>query len=129
MDSRKVFEKVNELMVEDWVMYRGEPIIVFEIDYYCNRIDTEPDGYDSIRYINLSDIQPIPLTSKILEKNGFQQISTNKYISSEVTIAVFAEEFLITVKSENAMGMFTLKYVHELQHVLRLCGIDKKIEL
>ena len=65
-----------------------------------------------------------PLTSKILEKN-FQEPTDG--------LSWFPEEggfncHTYVPKCEiNTFGLF--KYVHELQHVLRLCGIDKTIEL
>ena len=119
----------KDLMIGDWVLYN--PNVFIEDEYELTK-DTYPTKISCGEDIDLAFedcYSTIPITPEILEKNGFQQISTNKYISSKVTIAVFAEEFLITVKSENVRGMFTLKYVHQLQHALRLAGIDKKIKL
>lgn len=118
-----------ELMIGDWVMYRGEPTMVYEIDDYYERINTEPDGYNAITCVEISDITPIPLTTEILKKNGFQQISITEYVSGKVTISILIEGFLIIIKSGNARVKITIKYVHELQHALRLCGIEKEIEI
>ena len=63
--------EAKELMIGDWGLYKDEPIMVWEIDEYYDRINTEPDGYNSIRCIEISDIKPIPLTDEILGKNGF----------------------------------------------------------
>ena len=119
----------QDLMIGDWVQHASD-------NYFkVTRIDMWGDGstHFACGHPHLWDynnkFSPIPLTAEILERNGFQQISTNKYISSIVTIAVFAEEFLITIKSENAKIMVVIKYVHELQHALRLAGIKKTIEL
>lgn len=107
--------KPNELMIGDWVL-----------DKKTNR-PYKIIGTNDLLFHN--DYSPIPLTAEILEKNGFQQISTNKYVSGTVTIAIFVEEFLITIKSFGARVMITIKYIHELQHALQLCNIDKEIEL
>ena len=130
-------------MIGDWMMYRGEPIIVFEIDEYYDRINTEPDGYDSIRCINLSDLQPIPLTVEILRKNGFiikkkwAQIGNfgdNPLIMwhfvDDPILGDYNTELEIHQNDTDKVHIhIPCKYVHELQHVLRLCGIDKEITL
>lgn len=121
--------KTAELMIGDWVMRRGEPIMVWEIDEYYKRINTEPDGYNAITCIEISEVTPISLTTEILKKNGFQQISINEYVSGKVTISILVEGFLVTIKSGNARARITIKHVHELQHALRLCGIEKEIEI
>ena len=122
----------QDLMIGDWVMVTKCVADTHFIDY-PDKIESIRDGLVGLESDGLETIieriAPIPLTAEILEKNGFQQISTNKYVNGKVTIAVFSEEFLVTIKSENARAMFTLKYVHELQRALRLAGIDKTIEL
>lgn len=134
----------QDLMIGDWVMYRGEPIIIFEIDEYYERVNTEPDGYDSIRCIELSDLQPIPLTADTLERNGF----VKSYGVSDTPPYDKDEEgnMYYSFKGEhkfwgwwqpdntyyipaNAMGDIVIKYLHELQHALRLAGIDKEIAI
>ena len=80
--------------------------------------------------------RPIPLTAEILEKNGFKKQDDGCYI---ITLE---EENLIGVQPfENVNWIFganvfpniiehlNILYVHELQHTLRLCGIEKEIIL
>lgn len=135
--------EATELMIGDWVMYRGEPIIVYEIDEYYNRINTEPDGYDSIKCIELSELQPIPLTAEILEKNGFKikekWAQIGNFGNSPLIMWHFADDHILRhYKAElevhqNDTGKVHVhipcEYVHQLQHALRLCGIDKEIKL
>ena len=124
--------KAKNLMLGDLIQFDKDICVVEEV-----RIDgtvvlvSLNTGLTSIDgdQVSINEISPIELTTEILEKLGFQKISTNKYVNGKVTIAVFAEEFLVTVKSGNARVMITIKYVHELQHVLRLCGIEKEFEL
>jgi len=122
--------KTNELMIGDWVLYKGEPTIVYEIDDYYQRINTEPDGYDSIKCIEISEIESIPLTHDILEKNGWEERPTGhvfytdgkRYDNSLWYIFGF-NTFVVNTAE------FQIKYVHELQHILKLLNIDKEIEL
>ena len=80
--------------------------------------------------------QPIPLTEEILEKNGFEKQDDGWY---KITLE---EENLIGVQPfENVNWIFganvfpniiehlNILYVHELQHALRLCGIEIEIKL
>ena len=93
---------------------------------------------------NIEVIEPIPLTSEILEKNGFTKSTPplgiharcyeldNKKDKYHLTIADYNKykRLLLNVDSEDS-ECFNIKcdYVHEFQHALRLCGIDKTIEL
>lgn len=81
---------------------------------------------------SFDEIEPIPLTAEILEKNGFE------YINDEYGCWILGK--LELREREPYNGLFEveicisketvyLHYVHELQHALRLCKIDKSIEL
>lgn len=82
--------------------------------------------------------EPIPLTPEILEKNGFE---SNKNVFGGMNYALNADFFI-----ENRGDRFCLSrimaghkystfwvcdihYVHELQHCLKLVGIDKEITI
>ena len=128
--------KPEELMIGDWVLYKDEPIIVFEIDEYYNRINTEPDGYNAIRCIEVSDIKPIPLTEEILEKNFERDeerfVDCNEF--REIEITEYNDGMWQVVIDEIEMSdLPTWKMyvcdVHQLQHALRLCGINKELEI
>lgn len=121
--------KPNELMVGDWVqntfMGNKVPCKVVGISTditieYQNR---------TRKYEALKEVEPIPLTAEILEKNGFDVMVCNDGVK------LFAYE---SVCIKEYKGLFTFKisdcrkrinYVHELQHALKLCGIDIDIEL
>ena len=91
-------------------------------------------------------LDPIPLTPEILEKNGFRY--TNQYTLKGADTYVLCLEqrgfdFMITIKLNDYFAldsyddrMYRLAeiqtgkwYVHDLQHALRLCGIEKEIVL
>lgn len=97
-------------------------------------------------------IEPIPLTPEILEKNGFRwtgsgdstgMLSTpwgfdgiryNIYVGlKKKTIEVHSAHPELRTDSWRKVNKVLLEvcgcFVHELQHALRLCGIEKEIEL
>ena len=73
--------KTSELMIGDLIMYRGEPIMVYEIDDYYERINTEPDGYNAITCVEISEVMPILPTPEILMKNGLEKENLNQKIN------------------------------------------------
>ena len=96
---------------------------------------------------------PIPITPEILEKNGFkfdgsgqcsmmflskpqfaEGLRFNIYVGlKRKTIEVFAAHPIEKSPNWRKSNKVYLEvcgcYVHELQHALRLCGIEKEIEL
>ena len=96
-------------------------------------------GTGSWQTFDVKDARPIPLTPEILEKNGFEK---NKFVKSfseyvlkkgesEIIVArgEIEEMWIRRTLAERAYCLPYPKYVHELQHALRLCGIEKEIEL
>ncbi len=105
--------KAEDLMIGDWVVGGSEePFKIGIID---------PD------FLHWNEIQPIPLTPEILEKNGFSE----NYREEDLSYAQSCGDVIgIHIYGTNGlMEEMYFKYVHELQHALRLCGIEKEIEL
>lgn len=69
-------------------------------------------------------LDPIPLTAEILEKNFPEPTDGLTWFPEE---GGFNCHTYVPKCEINAFGIFT--YVHQLQHALRLCGIEKTIEL
>ena len=138
--------KANELMIGDWVVYNGDvdytnPTKIEGMDIatgMCVTTDRDDVGFDGV--------WPIPLTPEILEKNGFKNgfIPALKTESSLLWVANVGEDYIeirfdrrnIAIwydYDENGDGVYSdcllpLPYwLHELQHVLKLCGINKEI--
>ena len=135
-----------------------EVVGVFEIDDDRNVINNEPDGYCSEKNIAIDDVEPIPLTKDILEKSSFYfgYTSDEEDLASN-TIAQLSEEdkgwvldegdgsIKVILPNESDGGMIIIDdqsfdrrlslvynnevYVHELQHLLKLVGINKEIIL
>lgn len=131
--------KANELMIGDWVevIQNGNPAYaqIQMIDGYGDNATYNECICDGI-YYNINEIKPIPLTTEILELNGWQygywedeyendEYFTNETIGFDLHINDKKEFEIRCVDAVN----ITLKFVHELQNALRLCGIDKEIVL
>lgn len=89
-------------------------------------------------------VEPIQLTPEILEKNGFENID-NKYPFPTFRCDDKENYLCITIgfpegdKTKRKrtfieidgihiyIGHLIINFVHELQHTLKLCGIDKEI--
>ena len=81
--------------------------------------------------ISLKRCEPIPLSPEILEKNGFVPYEEDEESFHDEN-CVFLKQSLggygvCIDKNRTISGLF--HYVHELQHALRLCGIEKEIVL
>lgn len=88
--------------------------------------------------LEVPEWNPIPLTPEILEKNGFEKdkfIPQEKYYNGidNRVIVHNDKEFMNSVNEWHAhidsedyctIAHCELTYLHELQHLLRLCNID-----
>jgi len=87
----------------------------------------------------LSEIEPIPLTPEILKKNGFSGEGYNMGIIGFHTdpIPEVKDGYEVFIWKDMCLeikhGFTHLKrytfYVHELQHALKLCGINLEIKV
>ena len=103
----------EDLMVGDWVVGpSGEPFKIGIID---------PD------FLYWDEVQPIPLTSEILEKNEFIKESRDCH-GEPLQYCELVDGLWIDISGENYFEG-KLEYVHQLQQALRLCLIKKEIEL
>jgi hypothetical protein len=129
--------KAEELMIGDWV--RMHYPFDMDIDMRPERINVLTKGVDI-------DCEAIPLTSEILEKNGWKDISDHTLKGCETFKLHYEQrsfDFYITIKLRDYFKLesyddrfytlcemeFGCRFVHQLQHALRLCGIDKEIVL
>lgn len=82
-------------------------------------------------WIREDAIKPIPLTTEILEKNGWKSINGKyalKIKNANYVVLEFTENGIYTYINENTM-LFTIKYIHELQHLLFGLGIKHEMEV
>ena len=145
--------KENEIQIGDWVRYRyndrngHETVLDFRVDQLIRRYNLEMCVYsDTGDKGYASQIEPIPLTAEILEKNGFEKLDFSHFQIGDRRLVLDADgrwdgplswHWVVTEMDTNAKGqpvvldyyIATINYVHELQHALRLCGIEKEITL
>lgn len=128
---------VNDLMIGDYVIRKNvskEILIVDTIDSIRDIVYLDLDGLGITE--KLENIEPIPLTQKILEKNGFVKSKYGEMVldeelgTSEIYIVLEPnyDEAYYWWRVNNEL-ITKIKNVHELQHMLRLCRIDKEIEI
>jgi hypothetical protein len=128
--------KAKDLMIGDWV--------VQDDNLHKNRVCQITGIYDNVIVdvtgekvpLHESHIEPIPLTTEILEKN-FEKKGTR--------YGIFDDYFDFEVREYND-GMFIVNYhccemslpdtqidsichVHQLQHAMNICGVEKEITL
>ena len=119
--------KTIELMVGDFVRQKYSNLLLEVSNINPPYIQAKGEGGQ----FEEGTIEPIPLTNEILEKNGFQ------YFHKNYAAQAYNSPFQLRHDkwpnedgvSEWSLGLIPIKYVHELQHALRLCGIDIPINV
>lgn len=135
--------KKEDLMIGDWVNFNGTIDKVQEILYVDNK--PKPLGYcasfaasATLFPIEIDKIIPISLTEDILKKNSFLEVEAIEYPSHSVGISFLyrntPEGLRIFVQNACAGGptctmIKTCKYVHEVQHVIKMCDIERTFVL
>ena len=126
--------KANELMIGDWVeltdpINNGEKVQVKEI---------HGDGYITVDGAITKMFESIPLTAEILERNFNGADPYGFYFFGDEYIEVYIKEYTdglwrVEVDEVEMSGLPSWRMyvsdVHQLQHALRLCEIEKEIEL
>lgn len=111
-----------------WDEY-GKVVSITEYYVTIKYIGREED-YD-FEDVNGEDIKPIPLTPEILEENGFRKANYIEVVGGLDTYYLGEEIGSFRIhrlqKGYYQFGLAKIKYVHQLQHSLRLCGINKEI--
>ena len=140
--------KANELQIGDWVIPHVfdstlEPSKIVGIHYNSYKGKDYADWVDCEVWdeLSLNDIEPIPLTTEILEKNGFEDIGDDTYQLEEKPCWFWVDFFRHSYgceydtstyeyeDDEHRLKLYGIPSVHELQQALRLCGIKKEIVL
>ena len=130
----------KDLMVGDMV-YIHEPECKGHRVDYINELDGQV-GADGEVY-DEDDIHPIPITDDILVKLGFSKdyaydCNQIEYYLDGLPITVvynknkkewYAGTYMYGRDSDWIERQFDCQFLHQLQHLLGQCGIDKEIEL
>ena len=134
--------KISDLSVGDWVQAQfpngdkwNERIL-----YLSNtgRLEVQYKDGKPVR-CTIDFIQPIPITPEILEKNGFAFLPDDnprhlRFVDGNIVISTYEGRETFALYCYNDMGWTetfsqTLRYIHQLQHELRLAGVEKEIVL
>jgi hypothetical protein len=138
--------KANELMIGDWVQHpRFNPFKVEEIETQYGIINPEytsiytHGSIDLIGFKVIDELEPVPLTPEIVFKNLDREYPSEYTTCCRIVyLGEYPNSIEITVYSSGEIEwtindceytILPLKYVHELQHALRLAGIEKEIVL
>ena len=111
-------------MVNDWVANQyGTPIQIYSTGdngAYANTGDTlwvfEDNEYKP---------QPIPLTPEILEKNGWKETEYWHEYQDGNTIIQYSLSNIWGIINGIEIEHFKCEYIHQYQHLLRLCGLNE----
>ena len=105
--------ETKELMIGDKVMVK----VLSQIpDTYVLHTWTAND------YSRDLQVKPIPLTAKILEKNGWWYDVEDMWLHDEIDFSIEKWNGKFQCYDINQIKLYS---VHQLQHALRLCGLDE----
>lgn len=134
-------------MVGDWVFHKAQN---------KNMVVRGTDGDDFVSvciedgWTHIDNVEPIPITGDILARNGFVEKryaqdsikneymlilaeggyeSANLFVSFSEIITFFKIRCVPYGKPQIEFYKRSQGYVHELQHAMRMIGIDKEITL
>lgn len=141
--------RAEELMIGDYVKLKDAKLgninfvgPIVQIKSITGRHVLVPNAKGLLEDVTEEYLLPVPLTPEILEKNGFHPSPNYKWElfyrnGYEITVhfadgypAMGVEPFVyLFIDFADKSLRLILEYVHELQHALRLLGIDKEIKM
>jgi hypothetical protein len=117
----------KDLMIYDYVKYNGVTKIVDAVYLYSVSVHDpiEEWSISEAKTYSIDDIEPIELTEDILVKNGFQKFAESQTLFDYTDNDIHLEYWI----GDGCFRYYTaeIHYVHQLQHLLRLCGIEKEL--
>lgn len=132
--------KISDLSVGDWVRYRDREWEVCSIYQFTEEVGLFRK--DSQICESIEDIESIPITAELLEKNGLYRherdadnpeiiVLSNHFIMARTYTDVDWWRVLIYDEELPSRELFNgiIYSVHQLQHALRLAGVEKEINL
>ena len=119
--------KCQELMVGDFCRSgHGFPMQITNVGDDCAYATFEGNEGEPWEFNDKDEQpQPLPLTTEILEKNGWERngIFMKKRIDENTHLSW--ADICGSVLSRGNYYMCDCKYVHTLRHALKLCGLDE----
>lgn len=131
----------KEISVGDWFQARMVKIDYEDLDITPPMRVAEISSDEGVlqlgsvkHYAFIEDLQPIPITAEVLERNGWSRDvhSNNIWSYNEdyyVTMTYFFEGSRLMIWSWSDSISLSVRYVHELQHCMRLARVDKEFNM
>ena len=116
----------QKYIIGDVVMYNNEVHTIIDI--------LASNGYELSyvrRPVSPLRLSGVPITPEILEKNGWKSINGKYALKIKIAnyvVLEFTEDGIYAYINEKTM-LFTIKYIHELQHLLFGLGINHEMEV
>ena len=122
--------KISDLSVGDWVICNGFKATIAGYNAESGSIQVLTKQKNKM-WFGLDDIEPIPITAEILDKNGFkcfcEDADTTLY--GTPLCSIFHTKGTLRYKLYTPPASVVCWNIHQLQHALRLAGVDKEINL
>ena len=126
--------KISELSAGDWVRYKGKEYTIASIyvaaEGYPHGVALTYQGICcGCAYIDY--LEPIPITAEILEKSGFECIEedADTALYGTPSCSIFHTKGTLRYRLDTPQASVVCWNIHDLQHALRLAGVDKEINL
>lgn len=132
--------KATELMAGDWFMFDTEHYEPYErvreysqVEHFNYGVVYGNSGciaycedYQSYNERKYEKVMPIPLTEAILKANGFEyrEFTSHESMHYNHSVTIYLNkdgEIFMLIGGEQRW----MRYVHQLQHALRLCGLNE----
>ena len=128
---------IKELSIGNWVKFPCGIDKIVDLPYVEGKGMCASFAASATLFpVSVKDLEPIEITPEILEKNGFYEDGNDVYVDDNSYFIPHSSGFdagkwETHINPTEGIGDFDgkLKYVHQLQNALKLCGINKKIEL
>lgn len=136
--------KANELMIHNYVSFEGCPVYVMNIGLtYIEGLLCKNNTLYDVK-LKHEDIEPIPITEKLLMKNGFEFRALLYYEDIHDTACRYEKvrtngsSFFIRkpMTSEDGSTIWEMEnvrikldYVHQLQNLCNIAGLDVEFNI
>ena len=121
----------RDIMIGDWVMYDPNVFIEDEYEPTKQRYPIRIGCGEDIDLAIEGCYDAISIDTDVLKDNGFKKELDKDGVHFRYILTEGSRSFSILYASGVFQWIYPLdlRYIHELQHALRLCGIKKEIEI
>ena len=122
--------KTTEIMRKDWLYYKGK---MNAFPFQVEQVTKKKIGYHAkpndsrMHYLRPNEYFPIPLTEEFMQRN-FPDSSEIVWFPLDTKPGFFNIYWEYPTFGEGELRL-NIQYVHELQHILNICRIEKEIIL